>query len=863
MDDLFLFDSDDQQPIAKAPAAEDNSQFYTAPATSEPLPAAWDESMLAGLNPEQKEAVCHHEGPLLILAGAGSGKTRVITFRIAYLLRVRKVRPSSILAITFTNKAANEMKERIRDLVGDTASYMWVGTFHSMFSRILRRHAELLGFTRSFSILDTDDQLKAIKECISEMNLNDKIFIPRSIAGEISRAKNEMTTPEMMERDAGADFRLSKTAAIYRRYKEKMRAANAMDFDDILYYAVELFEKNADVLTYYQEQFRYIMVDEYQDTNHAQYRLILQLAKLYHNLCVVGDDDQSIYSFRGANIRNILDFEKDFRNTKVIKLEQNYRSTDNILQAANSLIRRNSSRKSKTLRTELGAGEKITWYSADHHGAEAYYVTDQINRLIATKKFAYKDIAVLYRMNALSRTIETALREQGIPYRVYGGQRFYDRKEIKDILAYLRLIMSPDDNYAFDRVINVPKRGIGDTTVEKLREIALRENCGLLTVCASAAVYPELQRSAPRLMQFYDLIVSFREKIDENKMNFAEFIEFVQDQSGMMQEIIEQKEKKGETVDRVENLKELLSEAVEFETRRRSLRPVDEENDDIASDAIDTDNFESLDATFSTDLRGILEAYLENAALYSEGDNDDTNDDFVRLLTIHSAKGLEFGVVFLVGAEEGLFPSARSIESNEAIEEERRLAYVAITRAKKKLHIISSRSRIVFGQTQQMPPSRFILEVDQTYIEPIGTMRKSFVDSNDELSRYRTAPGAAGGRTTTGVSGYPARGGATVGSGFSSGSSGSTVGGMAAFGRVPGYSGTTVASGTGSSAGGDSADYLTPETIAKGMDVKHPRFGKGRVITVEKVAGDALVAVAFDNKTTKNMLVRQAKLVKA
>ncbi|MEI8199733.1 MAG: UvrD-helicase domain-containing protein [Eubacteriales bacterium] len=793
-----------------------------------------EESLLTGLNPEQRRAVCHDEGPLLILAGAGSGKTRVITIRISYLVRVRHVRPSAILAITFTNKAAAEMKERIRDLVGEMASYMWVGTFHSMFARILRRHADLLQFEKNFAILDSDDQQKIIKECISDLNLNDKIFVPRAVHAEISKAKNELISPEDFEREAGPDYRRQKIAAIYRKYQEKLRASNGMDFDDILYFAVVLLKRNPEVLNFYQEQFKYILVDEYQDTNHAQYILILMLAKKYRNLCVVGDDDQSIYSFRGANIRNILDFEKDFKDTTVIKLEQNYRSTSNILEAANTVIRNNRGRKAKKLWTEFDPGEKITYYCADHHGAEAYYVTDQIQKLVKAKKFKYGDMAVLYRLNALSRTIESAFRDQGIPYRVYGGQRFYDRKEIKDILAYLRLIMSPSDNYAFDRIINVPKRGIGDTTVDRVKELAVESGMSYLQVCAQAPQYPELARASHKLQQFSYMLDAFRQKILENSMSFSEYIEYVQDQSGIMQEIIEQKEKKGETVDRIENLRELLSEAVEFEARRKGqAEEKDTLDQEMGGDAL-SDAYSHEDTTYDTDLKGLLQSYLENAALYSEGDNEGTDDDFVRLLTIHSAKGLEFGVVFLIGTEEGIFPGTRSMDNEEAIEEERRLAYVAITRARKKLHITSARSRMLFGQTQEMPPSRFIREIDPAYLESIGASRRSFVDDGPSA---RTAPSASS--VSPGAAGYTA--------------------GLHPFGTTA--FGAPRPAPAGSAAVGDDS-WLTPETISKGMTVRHPRFGKGTVVSVEKVAGDALVCVAFENKTTRNMLVRQAKLVK-
>ena len=803
--------------------------------TTDQVPIIEENELFEGLNPEQKCAVCHDEGPLLILAGAGSGKTRVITFRIAYLIRVRRVRPSSILAITFTNKAANEMKERVFRLVGDTAAYMWIGTFHSMFARILRRHSELLGFTKHFSIVDTDDQLKIVKECVKELDLNDKVFVPRSVLSEISRAKNDIVSVEAYAEEAGAEYRKQKIAAVYRKYQDKLLRSNSMDFDDILYYAVELFSKNPDVLTYYQEQFRYILVDEYQDTNQAQYKLILLLSKKYRNLCVVGDDDQSIYSFRGANIRNILDFEKDFKNTQVIKLERNYRSTQSILHAANSVIAHNRKRTKKELRTELGLGEKLVHFCADHHGAEAYFVADQIHKLTASGKFRFGDIAVLYRMNALSRTVESALREQGIPYRVLGGQRFYERKEIKDVIAYLRLIISASDEYAFTRTVNVPKRGIGDTTIEKVRAIALETNTDCLTVCDHATMYPELSRAAGRLMEFAALISGFQQVLLENKLSFSEFIEYVQDQSGLVQEILDNREKKGEAVDRVENLRELLSEAVEFEARRRN--PAQTAFSADTESVIEDDPFAGKDTVFDKDLSGILQAYLENAALYSEGDDDDTSEDYVRLLTIHSAKGLEFGAVFLVGAEEGIFPGIRSMDSSDDIEEERRLMYVAITRAKRKFVLITSRSRILFGQTQELLPSRFIREIDTAYLESIGTRRRvvegeGYSYGNSDRSSDKFSGGSV----------------------FETGKARSTFGAAS-----PVFSGAR----PGATSTADSQGSLAPDEINKGMAVMHPRFGKGTVLSIEKVAGDALVCVEFDNRTTKNMLLKQAKLSKA
>ena len=771
------------------------------------------DDLLEKLNTEQREAVLHDEGPLLILAGAGSGKTRVITYRIAYLIRVRAVYPSNILAITFTNKAANEMRERINTLIGDTSRNMWVGTFHSMFARILRRHAEFLDYTPTYSILDSDDQLKVLKECIKEMELNDKLFAPRLVQTIISKAKNDMQSPEEFAIMAGNDMRMSTIAKIYRRYNDKLLSNNAMDFDDILFNTVRLFKEHPDVLTMYQEKFRYILVDEYQDTNHCQYLLIQLLAKRYRNLCVVGDDDQSIYSFRGADLRNILDFEKDFKDAKVIKLEENYRSTSTILNAANGVIAHNKKRKMKNLRTSGDEGDPITFLLADHHGIEAYYCAESIRRDAESGAFPYSDVAILYRMNALSRTIESALREKGIPYRVYGGMRFYDRKEIKDVLAYLRLIYSDADNYAWERIINVPKRGIGDTTVAKVLAISERENIPALTVCERCSMFPELGRSAEKLFDFYLLIANLRKVLNENEASFSEYSEYVQDKSGLVGEIIEQREKKDEMVDRVENLKELLSEAVEFEARRKKeveMALVQNTEEELAQDP-----YMENEQQFGLDLTGILGAYLQNAALYSEGDNADDSEDFVRLMSIHSAKGLEFGAVYVVGVDETIFPSARSVNDGD-VEEERRLMYVAITRAKRKLTIISARSRMLFGQTQNLSPSRFIKEIPPQYMRAIANKRK-------EQPKEPVNP-RFGGEAKASAPSY-----------------------------IPSYKAVKPAASAGSD--------FTPDTISKGMRVLHPRFGEGIVVSCEKVAGDALICVDFDGMR-KNMLLNKSGLKK-
>ncbi|MBO4688226.1 MAG: UvrD-helicase domain-containing protein [Clostridiales bacterium] len=794
------------------------------------------EDLLEKLNPEQRRAVLHDEGPLLILAGAGSGKTRVITYRIAYLIQARGIYPSSILAITFTNKAANEMRERINGLIGDVSRNMWVGTFHSMFARILRRHAELLGYTPTYSIIDTDDQQKVIKEVIKELELNDKLFAPRLVQSIISKAKNDMQSPEKFASAAGADARLRTVAKIYQRYNDKLKANNAMDFDDILFYSVKLLQDYPDILTIYQDKFRYILVDEYQDTNHCQYVLIQLLAKRYRNLCVVGDDDQSIYSFRGADLRNILDFEKDFPDAEVIKLEENYRSTKTILDAANAVIAHNKKRKAKALRTEGEEGDKITFLWADHHGIEAYYCAENIKRDAEKGTFPYQETAILYRMNALSRSIESALREKGIPYRVYGGMRFYDRKEIKDVLAYLRLIYSDEDNYAWERIINVPRRGIGDTTVAKVLSISESEGIPALQVCRQSSMYPELSRVAEKLFDFSLLIDNFRQVMKEDQASFSEFIEYVQDKSGMVGEIIEQREKKDEMVDRVENLKELLSEAVEFEARRKKEIELAQIQESEADRAVDP--YLDHEPDFGADLTGILGSYLQNAALYSEGDNADDTEDYVRLMSIHSAKGLEFGSVYLVGCDETIFPSSRSVNDGD-VEEERRLMYVAITRAKRKLTIISARSRMIFGKTQNMDPSMFVKEIPAQYLRAIANKRQE-QPRTAVNPRYEREGRAA----SEGYYGSANRGG----SGLSRSGTGSASGGFVPRYQVP---------KANTSAGSD----FTPQTISKGMQVRHPRFGDGVVVSCEPVAGDALVCVDFDG-LRKNMLLNKSGLKK-
>ena len=776
------------------------------------------DAMLEGLNDEQRAAVTHLDGPLLILAGAGSGKTRVITYRIAYMMKKHNVAPSSILAITFTNKAANEMRLRIESLVGDRSKYIWCGTFHSIFAKILRRHAELLDYTGTFSILDSDDQLKLVKESMKELDIPDSQFKPKAVHSEISNAKNKFINVENYIIQAGKDYYLSTVGHIYKRYQEKLLANNSMDFDDILVNMVRLLEENPDICEMYRAKFRYILVDEYQDTNMPQYRAVMKLASGNNNICVVGDDDQSIYSFRGADVRLILKFEKDFPGARVIKLEENYRSTRTILDAANCVIANNTKRKSKHLRTSGSEGDKIILMSADSSQGEADFVGRTIKMMVDKGKFKYSDCAVLYRMNALSRNVETTLHNMGIPFKVYGGMRFYDRKEIKDILAYLRLINDPRDNIAFERIINVPKRGIGDTTIEKLRQIALSEDISMFDCAVHAADYPDIARASAKLTAFTGLINSMSDKLREGQMSFPEFVDFVENESGIIEEIAEIREKKGELIDRVENLKELLSEAEEFE-KSHLAESVDMENLEIVSTEdvpveIDDDFF--FDTSTADTTAGILELYLQNAALFTEGDEYDENDDYVRLMSIHSSKGLEFGAVFLIGLEEGVFPSYRSNQAIEDTEEERRLMYVAITRAKKNLFMVLAKQRLLFGQTNCNKTSRFVKEINPDLLYVMGTKREvSKIEPSGETNREKSRKSIASALKT----------------------------------QFTGNNGS----------GGTREGQLGPNDISEGMAVMHPRFGEGIILKVEPVGGDALVSIDFDGNR-KNMLVNSAGL---
>ncbi len=641
------------------------------------------------LNKEQAEAVFHTEGPLLILAGAGSGKTRVLTHRIAYLIGEKGVNPWNILAITFTNKAAAEMRERVDRIVGFGSESIWVSTFHSTCVRILRRYIDRLGYGTNFTIYDTDDQKTLMKDVCKLLQIDTKRYSERSLLSAISSAKDEMLTPEQMELQAAGDFHQKKIATAYREYEKQLKANNALDFDDLLVKTVQLLETQPDVLEYYQERFRYIMVDEYQDTNTVQFKFISLLAKKYKNLCVVGDDDQSIYKFRGANIQNILNFEKVFDDTHVIKLEQNYRSTETILKAANEVIKNNLGRKQKSLWTENGAGDKIAFRQFDTAYDEADYVVSDIKKHVKDGERSYNDHAILYRTNAQSRLFEERFITANIPYKIVGGVNFYARKEIKDLLAYLKTIDNGQDDLAVRRIINVPKRGIGLTTINRVQENALEREVGFYEALLTAYMIPGIGRSEAKLTSFVALIEHFKESA--KTMSISDLMKEILDYTGYLDELVA--EDTIEAKSRIENIEELQSKIAAYE--------------------------ESCEGEMPT-----LSGFLEEVALVAEIDNLDEEKDYVVLMTLHSAKGLEFPEVYLAGMEDGIFPSYMSIDDKEELEEERRLCYVGITRAMENLTMTCARRRMVRGETQYNRMSRFLNEVPMQLLSTGGVALK-------------------------------------------------------------------------------------------------------------------------------------------
>ena len=636
--------------------------------------------IFAGLNPAQKQAVEHTDGPLLIMAGAGSGKTKVLTCKIANLL-AKGVSPWSILAITFTNKAATEMRERVDRMIGEGAKDVWLSTFHSFCARFLRREVEATGmYKRNFVIYDSSDSQVVIKECLKELNLDPKQYAPGAVQNAISNGKNQLMGPKAFERDADNFFQ-KKVAEIYALYAKKLRANNAMDFDDLLMVSVLLLEEHEEIRIKYQNRFKYILVDEYQDTNGAQYQLTKILAAKHHNLCVVGDADQSIYGWRGADIRNIMDFEQDYPEARTIKLEQNYRSTKNILAAANAVIEHNINRKKKDLWTENATGEKLTIYEARDERDEAQFIATTVSKQKTLFNTSYGDMAILYRTNAQSRVIEEMFMRNGIPYTMVGGLKFYDRKEIKDILAYLRVIYNPLDTVSLLRIINVPKRGIGASTIAKLTEYADFNGLTLFDVMSNLDAVEGLTTRAKRPLELFATFI-FQFMGYQSNLRLDDLIEKVLEESGYLKEL--QDEKKPENESRVENLKEFIGVARDFQ---------------------------------KTEDNPTLENFLSTLSLVSDIDNAELEDDRITLMTLHSAKGLEFPTVFMVGMEEGLFPHSRTLMDENEIEEERRTCYVGITRAQRKLYLTCAQQRTIYGKTSASTPSRFLDEIPEEYTE--------------------------------------------------------------------------------------------------------------------------------------------------
>ncbi|MEC0241489.1 DNA helicase PcrA [Paenibacillus dokdonensis] len=743
------------------------------------------------LNPPQQQAVEATEGPLLILAGAGSGKTRVLTHRIAYLIATRKAPPWGVLAITFTNKAAREMQERVTKLVGNEGRDIWVSTFHSMCVRILRKDIDRIGFNSNFTILDSTDQLSLVRNCMKDLNLDTKKFEPKAVLSLISTAKNELITPAQYEQKAG-DYIESIAAKVYTMYQRRMKSNNSLDFDDLIMSTIQLFKEVPEVLDFYQKKFQYIHVDEYQDTNRAQYMLCRMLADGHHRICVVGDSDQSIYRWRGADISNILNFEEDYPEARTILLEQNYRSTSTILHAANEVIKQNGGRKPKKLWTDQGDGDKIKVYRADSEHDEGYFVTSEISKNVKLNK-SYQDHAILYRTNAQSRVIEEILIKSDIPYQIVGGIKFYDRKEIKDILGYLRLISNPDDDLSLARVINVPKRGIGDTTVAKLGAAAAERGTSIFQALAVVDDLGFAGRTRNALVEFYDMIAALNQMVEY--LSVTELTEKILEMSQYRIEM--QRENTIESRSRLENIDEFLSVTMEFEKN----------NDD-----------KSL-VSFLTDLALI-------ADIDSVNDEEEDKSDAVILMTMHSAKGLEFPVVFIVGMEEGVFPHSRAFSDNEELEEERRLAYVGITRAEQQLFLSCAQMRTLFGRTTANPPSRFLDEIPEELKEETGVAR----------DRYRRGGNIGGSYGSRGL-------GSGSGSNFGRNADNSSLSGSTATASGSQSKVTVTTSVPHQAAAVGSTADLT--ALKAGDKVSHGKWGTGTVVSVKGSGNDTELQIAF------------------
>ena len=761
------------------------------------------QNLLEGLNNKQKEAVMQTEGPCLVIAGAGSGKTKVLTHKIAYLMQEKYVKPWNILAITFTNKAANEMKQRIENIVGDAAKDIWMGTFHSICVRILRKYIDRIGFDNTFLIFDTQDQKTLMKDCLKALKVDEKLFTDRGVLSEISNAKNEMLEPKAYSIKYQGDFRKETIAQIYELYQKRLKENNAIDFDDIINYTIKILTENPDVLEYYTDKFKYVLVDEYQDTNKAQFSLVSIMASKYGNITVVGDNDQGIYSFRGADITNILNFERDFPGTKIIKLEQNYRCTGNILKAANAVIKNNEVKYDKKLWTENEEGNLPCIFSGDDEYEEANYIVQEINHLKREEFFKYSDFSVLYRMNSQSRAIEDVLRRENIPYKIIGGLKFYERKEIKDIIAYLRLIFNQSDNISLKRIINEPKRGIGKTSLENIENLSNTSGKSMYEIIKNAAEYG-LNRIYLNSREFVELIEEFKVKKDE--MAVSDLIKEVLNKSGYTKAL--EQENTVEAESRIQNLDEFLTVAIEFEE-------------------------ESADSS--------LAEFLEGITLSSDVDNLEETDETVTLMTLHSAKGLEFPVVFLVGMEEGIFPGYKSIGEPKELEEERRLFYVGITRAKRYLFLTCAKRRTIFGSTSYNAISRFISEIPEELLDGYEDINGSKTETeafNDSSYKWEYASSRGGN-----VKSYKVNDETSLG----------------VTKKEPSFAFRTAESFLNSLTSKKNND-VDLSKFKEGQKVFHRKFGEGVINIVEQEGEDLKLDINFDKFGHKRLMARFANL---
>ena len=759
------------------------------------------QDLIEGLNDRQKEAVISTEGPCLVIAGAGSGKTKVLTHKIAYLISEKYVKPWNIIAITFTNKAANEMKERIQNIIGDAANDLWMGTFHSICVKILRKYIDRIGFDHSFLIFDTSDQKTLIKECLKDLKVDDKLFTDRAVLSEISNGKNEKLEPKDYKIKYAGDFRRETIGNIYELYQQRLKENNALDFDDIINYTIKILTENPDVLEYYTEKFKYVLVDEYQDTNKAQFMLVSILASKYGNITVVGDNDQGIYSFRGADITNILNFEKDFPGTKIIKLEQNYRCTGNILKAANAVIKHNENKYEKKLWTANDEGELPSIYQSEDEYDEASYVVKQINHLKTEEYYKYSDFVVLYRMNSQSRAIEDILRREDIPYKIVGGLKFYERKEIKDIIAYLRLIYNTSDNISLKRIINEPKRGIGKTSLDNIQQISEQNGISMYEVIKNAEQFG-LNRVKANADDFINLIEELRTK--QNELSISELIKETLNKSGYTKAL--ELENSVEAESRIQNLEEFLTVAIEFEE-------------------------EFADNT--------LGEFLENITLSSDIDNVEDAENSVTLMTLHSAKGLEFPTVFLVGLEEGIFPGYKSIGEENALQEERRLFYVGITRAKEHLFLTCAKRRTIFGSTSYNAISRFVKEIPEELLNGYDKMQKEKVEDKFENSDY----GWKYGNRESKVKTYT----------FETNS-------YEVKKQVPATAGFQYRTAESFLSSLNKKDSFDISKYQEGQRVYHKKFGEGTINKVEEEGEDYKIDINFDKVGHKRLMAKFAGL---